>query len=271
MRAPRIRALSLSPDEQKVAAEITDVRTSQTDVSVIDARRGTTSRVTTTHGPDEMPVWSPDGTRIAFTSHRDNRTQVFIKPVDGGAEQAVAGIGGHVLDWSKDGRYLLHTANGAGEEALWGLDINGNGKPFSVGTRRMGLGQLSPDGHYIAYSSSESGRPEVYVTTFPDAGPKWPLSSNGGRHPRWPLRAHEIFFVAPDGKLMAAPVNTSATFDAGAPKPLFDIGAEQFNSARQPYAVAGDGQRLLVNALVGDYGSQSAITVVRNWNALLPK
>jgi serine/threonine protein kinase/Tol biopolymer transport system component len=265
------RALSLSPDEQGVAAEITDTRNSLTDIWVIDTRRGTTSRVTTASGPDEMPVWSPDGTRMAFTSHRDNRTQVFVKSVDGGPEQAVAGVGGHVLDWSKDGRYLLHTANGTGVEALWSVALSGDRKPFPVGTRPMGLSQLSPDGHYIAYWSSESGRPEVYVTTFPDAGPKWQLSANGGRHPRWPIGAHEIFFVAPDGKLMAVPVNTSATFVPGVPKPLFDIGAEQFNSARQPFAVAADGQRFLVNTLVGEFGAQSFITVVRDWSAQLSK
>ena len=134
-------------------------------------------------------------------------------------------------------------------------------------------GQFSPDSRWIAYRSNESGRNEIYVQPFPPVagGGKWMVSRNGGVQPRWRRDGKELFYIAPDGKLMAVDVSTQPVFKSGVPQALFDTGiygggAVSAGAAR--WDVSPDGKRFLVLSLVGSEGSE-AMTVVLNWTALL--
>lgn len=140
-------------------------------------------------------------------------------------------------------------------------------------------GQFSPDGRWLAYASNESGRYEVYVRTFPETGGTWQISTAGGMQPRWRPDGAELFFVAPDTKLMAVPLRfaeDTRALDAGAPVPLFssrlatggNITSAGFE-ARAQYAVSADG-RFLIN-VVAEGSVTSPITIVQNWDAALKK
>jgi len=133
-------------------------------------------------------------------------------------------------------------------------------------------GQFSPDGKWVAYASNESGKWEIYVTSFPYAHGRWQISSGGGEQPRWRGDGKELFFLSSDFKLMATPVTTGTNFDAGAPAALFQT------APRQPvlvydlfvYDVSRDGQRFLINIPVRQPDTQP-MSVILNWPAKLSK
>lgn len=129
-------------------------------------------------------------------------------------------------------------------------------------------GRFSPDGRWLAYESSESGRAEVYVQPFPSTGAKWSISRNGGRLPRWRRDGKELFYVTAEGKLAAVPIVAGETFQAGDPSELFDISFSPTGVNPYPYAVSADGQRFLV-ITPDETASTTAISVVLNWTAAL--
>ena len=162
---------------------------------------------------------------------------------------------------------------------LWALPMIGDRKPFAVVQTNFDemQGQFSPDGRWIAYASNESGRYEVYVRPFPDAGGKWQVSTGGGTQPRWGRNGQELVYVAPDARLMVAPIRVvQGAIDAGTPVALFatrlasgsNILPAGFNSSAQ-YAVAPDG-RFLMNVSAGE-AVTAPITIVLNWAAVLKK
>ncbi|MGH9400340.1 MAG: hypothetical protein ACRD00_08215, partial [Thermoanaerobaculia bacterium] len=118
----------------------------------------------------------------------------------------------------------------------------------------------------------ESGRQEVYVQTFPVSAAKWRISPDGGSQPRWRRDGKEIFYLTPDGRLMAAAVTAGSTFAAASPRLLFQTETTNLDvsGAASLYAVASDGQRFLVNAPVGGPAAQP-ITVVLDWTADLKR
>jgi hypothetical protein len=129
-------------------------------------------------------------------------------------------------------------------------------------------GRVSPDGQWIAYTSDETGRPEVYVQSFPTPGGKWPISTSGGADPRWRRDGKELFFISSDRKLMAVDIQAESTFQAGLPRPLFDVRVSGLTDVRTHYAVAADGRRFLVNT-IDETDVAAPITVVLNWTARL--
>jgi len=128
--------------------------------------------------------------------------------------------------------------------------------------------QFSPDGKWVAYASNESGKFEIYVTSFPGAQGKWQVSSAGGTQPRWRGDNKELFYIAPDGKMMAVPVSAGANFDAGAPAALFQAHAREFfaTSEQVSYDVTKDGQRFLINTQVKNADTHP-MSVILNWDA----
>jgi serine/threonine protein kinase len=247
------------------------------DIWLMDASRGIPTRFTFDPAFDGVSVWSPDGRRMVFFSIRDGRDLLYEKSASGaGDERLVAADGGFPLSWSPDGRFVLYSRPDVKTGVdLWALPMTGEPKPFTVvqaASDQRG-GEFSPDGRWLAYESNESGRFEVYVQPFPQAGGKWQASSAGGTQVRWRRDGRELYYVAPDARLMAVSVAASPdgkTLNLGVPVPLFPTRLATGASVvpgRPQYAVAPDG-RFLMNTIV-DNTSPSPITVIVNWTQLL--
>ena len=264
----------LSPDEKRVA--IQQVDGANTDLWLLDLARGVTSRFTFDDTTDDDPVWSPDGNTIVFTSAREGRFNLYRKVSSGaGSEELLFKSeveGKEGTDWSPDGRFILFDqSGGANGTDIWVLPLFGDGKPYALLQTPFSesQGHFSPDGRWFAYISSESGRNEVYVQSFPPSGGKWQVSTAGGAEPHWRRDGLELFYVAADRKLMAVDLKLSPAFEASAPKTLFQTQVVR-HEAPNRYVVTGDGQRFLVNSPVGEV-SQTPITVVLNWAAQVKK
>jgi serine/threonine protein kinase/Tol biopolymer transport system component len=272
----------LAPDGRRVAV----VRSAGGNFAVwlIDIGRGVPSRFTFDPFLYQSPVWSPDGLRVAFSTTRSGVYDLFEKPASGAGDEQqilVAAESKAALSWSPDGRFLLYGTQDPKTGAdLWALPLMGERKPFPVVRTPFeeAAGQFSPDGRWVAYQSNESGRTEIYVRPFPGPAGQWQVSTAGGSQPRWRPDGKELFYVAPDARLMAVPMSVEAnsqTLEPGAPVPLFPTrlasGANILSGAlsKAQYAVAPDG-RFLLNAAV-DEGTASPITVVLNWDAALKK
>ena len=211
------------------------------------------------------PVWSPDSSRIRFYARRRLGGRLLEKAVsETGVEKPVGSSRCSPVDWSQDGRHLLCSRLGF-------LSIETDGQAVS-GERARGIegqGQFSPDTRWIAYTSDESGRSEVWVRRFSDGSAsseaKWQISTAGGSQPRWRRDGKELFYVSTDGRLMSVSITTNTTFEYGAPQAMFPV--TQFSvtdAASFAYAVSSDGQRFLARTPIGG-NRPPAVTVVTNW------
>jgi serine/threonine protein kinase len=253
---------SLSPDGRRVAAE----RTIQgnTDLWIIDAERMT--RFTFDAGYDGSPMWSSDGSRIAFQSNKRGTLGLYQKPSNGaGTEELIFEVpeSTTLSDWSRDGRFVIGLTN----LDLWVWPLAGDRKPWPfLNTKFDERGpHFSPDGRWVAYHSNESGRYEVYVRPFLEPGGLWQISTAGGSTARWRHDGRELYYVTLDGKLMAVPITTQgATLESGTPTELFQIpGPSRAGLNRGQVTVAADG-RFLANVPTGD-GTNVPITLLLNW------
>jgi eukaryotic-like serine/threonine-protein kinase len=226
------------------------------DVWTLDLERGARTRLTSAPEVDHNPVWSPDGTSVAFDSHREGRRQIFAKRADGAvAERVLYDAGAHdvrVTDWSADGRYLFFEKDTSlgGDYDIWVLPLEG-GEAFAYNPTRFDerAATLSPDGHWIAYATSESGNYEIVVQSFPDPGVRRVrISANGGYAPRWARGGAELYYYDLTGSI----VRVSLTDD------LAIAHSERVGRAPTPYqwAVTANGERLLGLApKIGDEGA----------------
>ena len=272
-----LRYPELSPDGRRVAMD----RTVQgnIDVWLRDLARGGLTRLVFHGAADFMPMWSSDGMRIAFTSSRTGNNNLFIKPSNGsGAEERLVDSPYPKVpqDWSRDGRWLLHyEAHPTTGRDLWAVDMTSpdhTPRVIANTSAEEVLAQFSPDGRWVAYQTNESGRFEVVVQPFPDAGGKWQVSTAGGVSPRWRADGKELYFLAPDATMMAVPVTASGTsFEAGTPVALFPtriVDGGTLSQSRPQYAVARDG-RFLINQPVAE-ATAAPITMILNWQGGLP-
>jgi serine/threonine protein kinase len=276
--APDVASLTsveLSPDGKRVAVHRTV--DGNMDVWLIDAARGVPTRFTYDATADLQPLWSPDGSRVVFSSNRKSNGNLYWKLSSGTGADALLLESDQVkvpTDWSSDGRFLLfRTTDPKMGHDLWVLPISGDKKPFPFLKTPFDErdGQFSPDGKWIAYQSNESGRFEIYVQPFPGPGEKFRISENGGAQPRWNRNGKEIFYVSLDSKMMAAAVNLSQDgqlLKPGTPRVLFPVGIAGGplpGVNKQQYAVSSDGQRFLVNLALDE--GDSPITLIYNWKA----
>jgi eukaryotic-like serine/threonine-protein kinase len=274
--------VALSPDNARVAYAASPPGSNPLQIWFLELAHGAGARFTFVPEGAQAPVWSPDGKHIAFTSFRSN--VLYVKEIGGsGGERAIlnSGLRTLVTDWSRDGRYLLYMQVSRNSD-VWALadPLSSSPKPFPVADTdsNEGQGRLSPDGHWIAYTSDESGRFEIYVRPFPPgeghAGGGL-ISSKGGMQPRWRADGKELFYIALDHKLMAVDIKGEPAFQYGTAHPLFttpeSVATPFFSTFNAvPYDVASDGRRFLVQLPAVPVESEQA-TVVLNWEALLKK
>jgi hypothetical protein len=256
--------LSLSPDASRIAV------TQNGDIWVIERSRGVTARLTFDPAFDYSPVWSPDGNNLLFASNRGGTAGLYQKPSSGAGEDELLikpSLPLNPSDYSSDGRYIagLHTGKGTSSD-IWVLPTFGDRRPmpFIRTPSDEREARFSPDSRWIAYSSDESGRREVYVQGFLAPGGQWQISSQGGRDPQWRRDGKEIFFLSTEGKMMCAEVSTVPTFQVGAPKVLFQATPPYDGQVGRNYGVSGDGQHFVVRKRAA---VPPPITVVLHWNA----
>lgn len=270
--------VELSPDGRRVAVDRLDERAAQPDIWLLDVSTGTPTRFTFSPGRFQYPRWAPDGTRLVFfDGGQGGQPPGISQKLASGAgaeEQLYDSTDGAIAipgDWSPDGQSIVFRRLPPGTQGgLWLLSLSGQrqARPVPQTDMRGTNGRFSPDGRWLAYESSESGRAEVYVQPFPSTGAKWLISRNGGVRPRWRRDGKELFYVTAERRLAAVPIVTGETFQAGDPSELFDVSFATNGVNPYPYAASADGQRFLV-ITPEETASSSAISVVLNWASAL--
>ncbi len=268
---------ALSPDGTRLALGVGSY-TPVGDILLLELARGSFSRFTPHPNDEVTPVWSPDGKEIAFSSNPNGHFDLYKK--DSG------GAGGDELlfqssddkfpgDWSRDGKYLIYyDIDPKTKSDLWVLPMSGKRKPriFLQTEFSETNGAFSPDGRWVAYNSDESGAMEIYVRPFPPSRGKWQISTTGGGQPVWRSDGKELYYVAPDRKIMAVEVKSGSDFSTGLPVPLFDapVRFDGITESHSAFAVSPDGQRFLMNT-IAEEAAHVPITVVVDWAAELGK
>ncbi|HKA36470.1 MAG TPA: hypothetical protein VKH43_06585, partial [Thermoanaerobaculia bacterium] len=257
----------LSHDGKRVLATVGDPG----DLWIEDLSRHVRARMTFDPADDNYGLWSVDDSRIYFMSLRSGGGDIYTKVSSGTAADERIFSSGSLkgpTSMSPDGRWLICSV--LNPKTKWDLEL------YSLADRKMSdflktdfdelEGEFSPDGRWVAYSSNESGRYEVYVQPFPGPGGKYQISTGGGGMPVWRRDGKELFYLAADQRLMAVPVQTGATFEPGSPAPLFAM--RQKNDPDRHFDVSADGQRFLVAVPVGEEVSLP-VTLIQNWTNLL--
>ena len=272
----RYGTLRLSPDGSRVAVEKQDTGAAGgSDLWLVDsAPAGRNERFTFQPGRESAPLWSPDGTQIAYSG--EGFMKLFQKPTNltGREEELLKFPGTSALgDWSRDGKNILYTASGGGPTAEDIGSISLADKKLTLfvnSAAREGAGRLSPDGRWLAYFANPTGTTQIYVRPFPanEAGGQQMVSLQGGNYPLWRRDGKELYFRN-SGKMMAVDVTPGATLKFGQPRELFSMPANLVDTGTTAYSwdVTADGSRFLINAQ-GDATSQEApLTLVLNWTS----
>ena len=260
---------ALSPDGRNVALDRNDEQLTSA-VWRLDLVRGALSRLSFGAGSALAPAWSPDGSRVAYTCAQ--LTSLCVRAASGAGNEEVlltSEAAKSVDDWSPDGKLLLfEEVSPRMLTGLWTLPLAGERKPapYLQTSFNETHARFSPDGRFVAYTANESGRDEVYVQTFPAGGGKWQISTDGGDQAQWRADGKELFFLGLDRQLRGVAVRTEHGFEPGMQRLLFATRTHvpAGLASRAYYAVAADGRRFLVNAIVSD-GSRIPITVVLGW------
>jgi Tol biopolymer transport system component len=275
-------SVDLSPDGTRAA--IARVEAPSQTLWLLDLARGTNTRFTFGSSSALAPVWSPDASSIIFALSRGGNFDLYQKPANGTKDEELllkSSEDKYPTSWSRDGRFLLYTAAGPkANYGLWVLPIGGDKKPFPFLRTEFNerSGQFSPDGRWVAYSSDESGRDEIYVRAFSPvsgeagngAGGKWLISNNGGILPRWRADGKELYYRTLYGTLMAVEVKTGSAFEEGAPKVLMQAPLITVLKISPTWDVSSDGKRFFLPAPTAQ-SIQASFTVVLNWQAALKK
>jgi Tol biopolymer transport system component len=262
---------SMSPDGRRLAVQ--RVVDGDANIWLLDLDRETPVLFTTVSQADIAPLWSPLGDRIVFSSLRNGRPfDLYEQPVAGGEARRLlqTNLPKQATDWSRDGRYLLvrNIAPDGTDTDISALDLEGDRTPFDLVRTRFEErdAKFSPDGEWIAYQSNDSGRFEIYVQPFRAAGPRKRVSTNGGTAAQWRADGRELFYLAPDSRLLAVPVAPSddGALNVGAATALFTarVGSVE-GGFLNPVIPSSDGQRFLVDAVVEE--QVPPIVVILNW------
>jgi Tol biopolymer transport system component/DNA-binding winged helix-turn-helix (wHTH) protein len=250
---------ALSPDEKRLVVSRTDEQSRARNLWLFDLSGGASSRFTFEPVDETNAVWSPDSQEVAFNAVHDGAVDVYRKPVTGAnkpKELLVSNENKQIECWSPDGRSLLYRI----DDKTWVLPLGG-GKP--TGPYAMEYPSISPDNRWVAYTSNESGRGEVYVQSFPPTEGRWQVSTTGGTEPLWRKDGKELYYMSGD-RLMAVEVKTNPhAFETGISRMLFEVRLES-TRRRSRYQVADNGRRFLLNLPIESF---SPVTVTVNWTA----
>jgi Tol biopolymer transport system component len=282
-------SLSLSPDGQQVAVDNAGPANNRSsDIWVIDLTRGALLKLTADAGFTGSPIWDPHGSRIVFGAIRAGRvvSKLYQKRADGvGVEDLLLPGNSNDVDvpqdWSSDGRYIVFLRfrfDATLANDVWFLPLFGDRKPSLLlhTSFQKVQSQLSPDGRYLAYATNESDTYQIVVQSFPDpTRGRWHITAQGGTEPSWRRDNRELYYLAPDGKLMAVEVESNPTFKFGKPTPLFQttLTQQQPVPASRRY-VNADGQRFLMIStptVTASDPNTTPITASINWSAALQK
>jgi hypothetical protein len=236
-----IGGLALSPDETTVAFGRYNRDTNAFALWFADRARGTTRMVAAPAFSLEPETWSPDGRSIAGASNQSGTYRPTLMSPSGQVSALDVSVSGgfRTGDWSADGRHLL----GVEDNAIWAVPVDGSGPRQRLAAGRYP--KLSPDGRWLAYSSTDTGSSEVYIQRFPDGSAKTRVSTAGGIDPKWRGDGRELFYLDASGNVTAVGIRTTPSLDLGTPELLFK--AQVRPDVDSNYVVTRDGQRFLLN------------------------
>ena len=253
---------SISHDRKRVAIQLF---AANDDIWVHDVERQLPSRFTFAGGNNWYPLWIPDGRGIIFSAERDGPQNLVVRPADGSGTEKQLAHSPH-LQWprsiSPDGKILLYEqGNVEGNVDLWILSLDGGQPPRPVLESRFSerMGAISPDGRWMAYTSDESEKTEVYVRPFPSGDGKWRISTSGGSFPFWTKGGGEIIYLSNEWDVRSVPIDYSAGFRPGAGITLFRLPTVPIHAD-----VSTDGERITVSSF-GESAAIDRLVVVVNW------
>jgi serine/threonine protein kinase len=247
-----------------------DPNTANLDLWMIDVDRGVGSRLTSDESDDNHPVLSPDGTAVAFTSTRSGTEELYVKSLSDQREEMIptGTRGPRPTSWTRDGRFIVFFDHPSGDSDLWlqPMAPRGPARRFLSTKFIEWIGNVSPNGKWIAHASDDTGHDEIYVQPFPSGGDRYRVSTNGAITPKWSPDGRELFFMTFSGEIASVHVRRDDTqFECTVPGALFRVPGllGLIPTFQIDYAVAADG-RFLIVVTPTETGSRS-IDVAINW------
>jgi dipeptidyl aminopeptidase/acylaminoacyl peptidase len=277
------RTFDLSFDDKWAIAHTHDPRSAAGNLWLIDIERNLISRFTATPTHDVTPLWSPDAKRVLFKSTAEDSVAFYIKSraATGGAGRvSSAPPSASLRSWSRDGRFVIYDIGAGGSATqprpkgdIFAFALDAPDKPIAIADSPFDetRGTFSPDGHWVAYQSDESGRPEIYVQSFPSRDVRIRVSRDGGTEPQWANSGKELFFAGA-GSLMTAPVSFDPSPKVGTPERLFSAISAIMSAgidSTNHYRVSADDKRFLMFSRAQESVETSTVTVTLNWPELV--
>lgn len=268
-------SIATSPDGRR-AAVITGTQLNS-ELWIYDLEGRAKNRLAIDSEAKSCVIWSPDGAKLAFTARRGAENQLRIAASDGSTEPVTIASAPDFLcagSWSADGQHILFhkLVADAGVDDQWYASRKPDGsgwttQAFLATPASEGFGRFSPDGRYVAYSSTETGRNEIFVRAFPKGSGKWLISARGGVQPQWSRDGKEIYFLE-GTTLMAASVISGAAFSSGEVTRLFDKGPHLAGRTNRGYDVLPNGRFVTIEGLEDPNAPAPAIHLIQNWPAV---